>query len=273
MTLPSDLSAELIEAMRYAVLGGGKRLRPLFLCATTSALGGSVEKALTSACAVELIHSYSLVHDDLPAMDDDDVRHGKPATHIVFGEANGILAGDGLLTYAFELIAGDKTLTAEVRSELVLLLAQAAGPTGMVGGQALDMRLESAAEVRVETLQAMHRAKSGALIKAAVLMGGTIAGAVAVQKEQLARFADDVGLAFQVIDDVLDATRSTEQLGKPAGSDVAQNKQTFVTLLGVTQARKVADELLSAAQHALDALGLKESLLADVAAAAVNRDA
>ncbi len=269
----SDIAPALVDAMRYAALGGGKRLRPMFTCAAATALGGNLDKALPAACAVELVHTYSLVHDDLPAMDDDELRHGKPATHIAHGEANAILAGDALLTLAFELLTELPGLTPNQRLACVRTLAAAAGWQGMVGGQVLDMALPEHASARVDQrcLEALHAAKTGRLIRASVLMGGQVAGAALPVLEQLETFADAVGLAFQVRDDVLDVTGTTEELGKPAGSDIQGNKHTFVQLLGVEGANRYADELLQRALDALTGLTLAHDGLQQLANRAVNR--
>jgi geranylgeranyl diphosphate synthase type II len=269
----SEIAPELVDAMRYAVLGGGKRLRPMFTCTATTALGGTLESALPAACAVELVHTYSLVHDDLPAMDDDDLRHGKAATHVVHGEANAILAGDALLTLAFELLTELPGLTAEQRMGCVRTLAGAAGWDGMVGGQVLDMALPErhAEAVDIRRLEALHAAKTGRLIRASVLIGGQIAGADPFVLTRLETFADAVGLAFQVRDDVLDVTGTTAELGKPAGSDVEADKHTFVRLLGVDGANRYADELLQRALDALTGLTLAHDGLQQLAHRAVNR--
>ncbi len=269
----SAIAPGLVDAMRYAALGGGKRLRPMFTCAAATALGGDLQRALPAACAVELVHTYSLVHDDLPAMDDDELRHGKPATHIAHGEANAILAGDALLTLAFELLTELPGLAAEQRLGCIRTLAAAAGWQGMVGGQVLDMALpERPSEaVDIQCLESLHAAKTGQLIRASVLLGGQIAGAQPPVLEQLQAFADAVGLAFQVRDDVLDVTGTTAQLGKPAGSDAQGNKHTFVRLLGVQGANRYADELLQRALDALAGLRLAHNGLQQLAHRAVNR--
>ncbi len=270
----SSIAQPLVDAMRYASLGGGKRLRPMFLCAACSAVGGSIEEALPAACAVEYVHTYSLVHDDLPAMDDDDIRHGKPATHIEFGEANAILTGDALLTLAFELLARLPSVPPETRLQCITELTRAIGWSGMVGGQVLDMRLPDMDEkdVPLQLLRELHAAKSGALIRASILIGAMIGGADRATLEPLGRFADALGVAFQIRDDVLDVTASTEQLGKPAGSDLGENKHTFVRLLGVDGASTEADSTFSEAMKSLETLSLGNDWLHQLARFAVYRD-
>ena len=227
--------------MRYAVLGGGKRIRPRLVYAAGRLAGASMESLDAAAAAVELIHAYSLIHDDLPAMDDDDLRRGRPTVHRQFDEATAILAGDALQALAFEVIADAEVDTATVQA-WVKLLAEAAGHGGMVGGQVLDLAGENRALVQGE-LEALHRRKTGALIHAAVMMGG-VAGCLAPDElAKLGRFGADIGLAFQIHDDVLDATTATEVLGKPQGSDARQGKSTYVSLLGIEQARAHAREV------------------------------
>jgi geranylgeranyl pyrophosphate synthase len=253
---PSTIAPSLLEAMRYALLGGGKRLRPLFTLVTTESLGVDAARAMPAACAIEMVHSYSLVHDDLPAMDNDDLRHGKPSTHKAFGEWTAILAGDALLTLAFETLCELEDIHPGTRLQCVRALAAASGWRGMVGGQTYDMQLSTTRETvhSIDALKCLHAAKTGALIRASVELGARVAGASMETLDVLTRFADGIGLAFQIMDDVLDVTASTELLGKPAGSDVRENKQTFVTFLGVDGARR----------EALSVLAQAESLLAGV---------
>jgi geranylgeranyl pyrophosphate synthase len=268
----SAIAPELVAAMRYATLTGGKRLRPLLVCAACTAVGGNVERALAPACAVEFIHAYSLVHDDLPAMDDDDLRHGVPSNHVRFGEATAILAGDGLQALAFRTLADAADLPAAARLRALSLLADAAGWSGMVGGQSFDLAAESRALTQAERA-ALHGAKTGALIRAAVQIGAVV-GNPALPDETfqlLGEFADRVGLAFQVIDDVLDVTASTETLGKPAGSDLAADKSTYPKLLGLSGARALAEDLLQEALALHQRAGLAHDLLAELARRSVHR--
>jgi farnesyl diphosphate synthase len=269
----SDLSPELVSAMRYAVLSGGKRLRPLLVCATAESLTGDPEvarAAIEPACAIELVHAYSLIHDDLPAMDDDNLRHGKPTCHVAFGEATAILAGDALQALAFETLLGAGALPADTRLRMAQTLAASCGWKGMVGGQAQDVAA-TGAPLGLEQLERMHGAKSGALLAAAVQLGALAAGADADRLASLARFGSDIGLAFQIVDDVLDATGSTQTLGKTAGSDARAGKSTYPALLGIDASRDRAGALLAAAHQALAQLGLSRSVLAEVATALVDR--
>ena len=245
-----------IESMRYSLFVGGKRLRPILCLAGAEAVSGDahhLEAAMPVACALECIHTYSLIHDDLPAMDNDDLRRGKPTNHTVYGEAAAILAGDGLLTYAFELLS-DPTLTLLPplpRIKVINLIAGAAGFAGMVGGQSLDMLYEGQ-QVSYETLKSIHRSKTGALITASVVSGGLVAGADQQQEKALHAFGDAVGLAFQIVDDILDVVSTTEELGKPAGSDTAAAKVTYPSLFGPTESREMAELAVQEALHALD---------------------
>lgn len=269
----SPIAQPLVDAMRYAVLGGGKRMRPMLLRAACHSCGGKPEHAVAASIAIECIHAYSLVHDDLPAMDNDAIRHGKPANHVEFGEATAIIAGDGLQTFAFQLLAGDQTNSSSQRSALVAELAQASGWLGMAGGQCMDMNSEGRA-LSLEELKSLHAAKTGALIQGALTMGAICADKSAATPEyQLMRQTGrTIGLAFQVMDDVLDATASTSVLGKPAGSDVLNHKSTFVTLMGVDEAKQYAETLLEAGLKALTASALQTRTLEALARKAVRRD-
>jgi len=256
--VPVDAPAGLGEAMRYAVLDGGKRLRPLLVLAAAEAVQGHAAAALRAACAVELIHAYSLVHDDMPCMDNDVLRRGKPTVHVRFGQAQALLAGDALQALAFELLTpeGDE-VPASMQAALCGLLARAAGATGMAGGQAID--LDSVGRVLTEAqLQAMHRLKTGALLQAAVHMGAACATPAlpAHTRAALDQYGAALGLAFQVVDDILDVTADSAQLGKTAGKDAAADKPTYVSLLGLTQAQALAAQLHTQAHQALDASGL-----------------
>ena len=269
----SSIAPRLLESMRYALLGGGKRLRPMFTCVVGESLGAPLSRLLPAACAVEMVHAYSLVHDDLPAMDNDDLRHGKPTVHIAFGEWMAILAGDALLTLAFETIAGMQEVSPAVVNACTVCLATASGWAGMVGGQTFDMSLASkgASIADVEALKSLHAAKTGALIRTSVELGAMVAGADNSTLSRLGNFANGVGLAFQIMDDVLDVTASTEVLGKPAGSDIRENKQTFVSYFGVEGARLEAERILDKAVANLEGLPLKDDRLHVLATLAVKR--
>jgi len=244
LPIGSPLSRRLVNAMRYAARSGGKRLRPLLTCAVCEALTGNVLPALAPAAAVELVHAYSLVHDDLPAMDDDVLRRGQPTCHVAFDEATAILAGDALLTLAFDTLATAPLFDERTRLRMVRLLATAAGWNGMVGGQALDIE-STGSSIELTTLERMHGAKTGALIVAAVQLGALAAGADEAQYAALTRFAQPIGFAFQMMDDVLDATSTTDTLGKTAGTDANANKTTYASLLGIDETRTRANEQLT----------------------------
>lgn len=250
--------ATIHKAARYSLFAGGKRIRPILALCAGEAVGGAREDVLPLACAVELIHTYSLIHDDLPAMDDDDLRRGKPTSHKVFGEAIAILAGDALLTRAFHLLAelpadcDDKHLRR--RLEATALLGEACGTTGLIGGQVADLESEGQ-QIGAMALERLHRAKTGALLRASVLGGAILGGATAQQRAALERYADAIGLAFQVVDDVLDATEDAQQLGKTAGKDQAASKATYVSVHGLERARALAHELLAQALLALQGFG------------------
>jgi farnesyl diphosphate synthase len=270
----ADAPAGLGEAMRYAVLDGGKRLRPLLVLAASDAVGGNEEAALRAACAVEIIHAYSLVHDDLPCMDNDVLRRGKPTVHVKFGQAQALLAGDALQALAFELLApdGDDGVPAKLQASLCRLLARAAGHAGMAGGQAID--LASVGRSLTETqLREMHRRKTGALLQGSVLMGAACGVASPRAHSALAAYGAAVGLAFQVVDDILDVTADSAVLGKTAGKDAAQDKPTFVSLLGLERSGTYARELLAQALQALAQSELRSTdALRALATMLVNRE-
>ena len=244
----------LNEAMRYAVLDGGKRLRPLLVLAACEAVGGNPQAALRAACAVELIHAYSLVHDDMPCMDNDVLRRGKPTVHVKFGEAQALLAGDALQALAFELLTpADGTVDATTQAQLCRMLAQAAGGQGMAGGQAIDLA-SVGLPLQSAELHEMHRLKTGALLKASVLMGAACGQPCARVTHALHDYGTAIGLAFQVVDDILDVTADSATLGKTAGKDAAQDKPTFVSLMGLDASRDYAGQLLARALTSLDAV-------------------
>ena len=271
--VPASTPAGLGEAMRYAVLDGGKRLRPLLVLAAAEAVQGHAEAALRAACAAELIHAYSLVHDDMPCMDNDVLRRGKPTVHVQFGEATALLAGDALQALAFELLTpeGDAVPPA-MQADLCRLLACAAGAHGMAGGQAIDLASVGKPLAEPE-LRAMHRLKTGALLQGSVRMGAACAADVpAAARKALDDYGAAIGLAFQVVDDILDVTADSAALGKTAGKDAAADKPTYVSLLGLAASQALADELRAQAHGALDASGLRDvSRLRALADLVVNR--
>ena len=251
-----DAPAGLGEAMRYAVLDGGKRLRPLLALAACEAVGGQQPVALRAGCALELIHAYSLVHDDMPCMDDDVLRRGKPTVHVRFGEAQALLVGDALQALAFELLVPDDgTVAPALAATLCRQLAQAAGAFGMAGGQAVDLASVGVA-LDQPALEAMHRLKTGALLQASVMMGAATGPLSSAAREQLSVYGAALGLAFQVVDDVLDVTADATTLGKTVGKDAAADKPTFVSLLGLNAAQAYADRVLEQAHEALRRSGL-----------------
>lgn len=261
----------LFDAMNYSLSDGGKRIRPVLTLAFCEACGGDYRDALSFAGAIEMIHSYSLVHDDLPCMDDDDMRRGKPSCHKKFGEANALLAGDALFTLAFETALNENT---NIPSERVIkaakVLAYYAGACGMVGGQIIDLMSETKHN-GLEKLKNMDALKTGALIKAASEMGCIVAGANEEQLNAAKTFSESIGLAFQIQDDILDVTSSSEELGKPVGSDVENEKSTYVALLGLEESAKLVNELTLEAQNALNVFGEKGEFLKELALVLSNR--
>ncbi len=261
----------LSDAMKYTCLAGGKRIRPILVYATCDALGVELSKADNAACAVELVHCYSLAHDDLPSMDDDDVRRGKPSLHIAFDEATAILTGDALQSMAFELLAQESTVSVTNRIRMVNELAQAIGANGMVAGQDLDFSA-SGKHLNESQLANLHNRKTGALIQASLRLGALCKEEVeASVLETLKEFGEAVGLAFQVQDDILDVTENTESLGKPQGSDALKAKPTYVSILGLDAARARATELTEQAHSILDSLEFDVSLLRELASYITQR--
>ncbi len=274
--VPADAPAGLGLAMRYGVLDGGKRLRPLLVLAASQAVRGLPEAALRAACAVELIHAYSLVHDDMPCMDNDVMRRGKPTVHVQFGEAQAMLAGDAMQALAFEVLtpadSGQGGVPPALQARLCSLLARSAGHAGMAGGQAIDLA-SIGKPLGEHALRDMHHRKTGALLQASVLMGAACGDVSAAQWAALSDYGDALGLAFQVVDDILDATQASATLGKTAGKDLDNNKPTYVTVLGLDAARRHADELRDKAQAALARSGLQEAAwLGMLADKVVERD-
>ncbi len=263
----------LHEAMRYSVLGGGKRIRPALCMAAAAAAGGQPEQALVPACTVELIHAYSLIHDDLPAMDDDDLRRGRATTHIQFDEATAILAGDALQALAFEWLSGASQYSASARLAMVQCLARASGSTGMVGGQAIDLGAVGH-QLSLTELEHMHRRKTGALIEASIRLGVLAVSETPLddaRSEQLDAFARAIGLAFQVQDDLLDIEGDTSIIGKPQGSDQARQKPTFPALMGLDDARGYLATLLQTCRESLADFGPGGDQLAGMAEFVVSR--
>ena len=268
----SDIALPMVDARRHAVLGGGKRIRPLMACAACEAFSGSFTAALPAACGLEFIHAYSLIHDDLPAMDDDELRHGQAATHVAFGEANAILAGDSLHSLAFQSLAEAPGLSQAAKLRCITLLSTAAGWPGMAGGQCLDIAAEGE-NLSLARLEALHRAKPGALIEASLMIGAYCAE-VEPDNPRLAllrTFGQRIGLAFQIVDDILDVTESSQTLGKPAGSDDALNKNTFPKLMGLEGAQQRAEALLTQALTLLEEADLATDLLKNLAERSVKR--
>ena len=252
---PVGLQKTVLEASRYSLFAGGKRLRPILCLAASEVVGGAVEAAMPSACALEMIHTYSLIHDDLPAMDNDDFRRGKPTNHKVFGEAMAVLAGDALLTEAFDFVAStplDKNVTTEKILEVIRILVKSSGYRGMIGGQVIDLECENKT-VDITTVEYMHIHKTGAILTASLEIGGLLGGGDEERISALTRYGQHLGLAFQITDDLLDVEGDAELMGKQPGSDVAKNKKTYPALLGLARSKEAAREHVDAA---LDALSL-----------------
>jgi len=271
--VPADAPAGLGEAMRYGVLDGGKRIRPLLVLAACEGVDGQPVAAMRAAVAVELIHAYSLIHDDMPCMDNDVLRRGKPTVHVKFGQAQAMLAGDAMQALAFEVLTPDEGMAPALQARMTALLARAAGHAGMAGGQAIDLAsigrtLDEAA------LRDMHRRKTGALLQASVLMGSACGNVDAAAERALADYGAAIGLAFQVVDDILDVTQASETLGKTAGKDLDHNKPTYVSVLGLEAARRHAEDLRRQALAALSRsdVGPRAWLLAVLADKVVERE-
>lgn len=273
--LPEDdgYVGTLVSSMRYSLTAGGKRIRPQLVLAFAELCSGSREAAMPFACAIEMIHTYSLIHDDLPCMDNDDMRRGKPTNHKVFGEAAALLGGNSLLTHAFEVVLSDNAIRLNGTEKCVeagRLLARSAGVNGMLGGQIIDLESENK-QVSVEHLRIMDEKKTGALIKAACLLGCISAGADEEQKSAAAEYAENIGLAFQIVDDILDVVSDAETLGKPIGSDKENNKSTYVSLLGIDKCRELSSELTDKAIEALSAFDGDTSFLSSLAVSLRDR--
>ncbi len=272
--LPDEpsIAPHLLEAMRYVVGGGGKRLRPALVVATATSLGEHREIALAPAAAVEFLHSYSLVHDDLPAMDDDAIRRGRPTCHLAFDEATAILVGDALQALAFELVASAPQLDEVSRLQMTALLADAAGWRNMVAGQALDIKETGKQDLDIGTLDGLHAAKTGALFRTSVQFGCIAAGHADDDSfVSLSRFGDVIGLAYQITDDILDVVGTTDSLGKPAGSDTRQKKTTYPALIGLDESRQAAYQLYEESMDTLSRLELDNSPLASLLEKIIDR--
>jgi geranylgeranyl diphosphate synthase, type II len=263
--------ATIHRAMRYSLLAGGKRLRPLLCCAASEACGGTARSALPAACAVEMIHAYSLIHDDLPCMDNDDLRRGKPTSHKVFGEGIAVLAGDALLTEAFAVLATAKPRARYTASDLVTELTRAAGSRGLIAGQVADLEAEGR-QPSEPALYFIHAAKTGMLLRASLKLGAMCAGGTKAQVAALDRFGFALGLAFQIQDDILDATQSAQKLGKTAGKDAAAGKMTFPALFGLEKSRALAEQWTEEAIVALKSFGSRGETLRALAADLLQRE-
>jgi geranylgeranyl diphosphate synthase type II len=265
-SLPVTYPEKIYEAMRYSLLAGGKRLRPILCLATCEMVGGTLAMAMPTACALEMVHTMSLIHDDLPAMDNDDYRRGKLTNHKVYGEDIAILAGDGLLAYAFEYIAkATQGVPAERVLQVIAQLAHAVGATGLVGGQVVDLECEGKSDTSVETLTYIHTHKTGALLEACVVCGAILGGASAEVLQKLSRYAQNIGLAFQIVDDILDITATQEELGKTAGKDLQAQKATYPSIWGLDQSRRQAQQLVDEAKAELASFGEKARPLMAIA--------
>ena len=258
-----ELDATLTKSMEYSLMAGGKRLRPILLMAAADACGKDGRAFITSACALEMIHTYSLIHDDLPAMDDDNLRRGKPTNHVKFGAGMGTLAGDGLLTMPFEVLTREKNVRPETILSVIREVSVAAGTSGMVGGQAIALESEGR-RIDLTCLRRMHMGKTGALFRAALRTGAILAGASEKELAALTQYAEAFGLAFQITDDILDVTGSEAEIGKPVGSDRRNEKSTYVTLTSLARAQELADEAIESALSAVEIFGEKASFLQDL---------
>ena len=264
--------ASLHRAMRYSIFAGGKRLRPILVLSSGEALGAAAEDLMPAACAVEMIHTYSLIHDDLPAMDNDDLRRGRPTCHKAFGEATAILAGDALLTQAFRVLSADAPgRDAEKQVRVIREIATAAGTVeALIGGQVVDIESEGKA-VDAATLEYIHRSKTGAMIRSCCVVGGLIAGAGVERMQKITRYGECIGLAFQIADDILDVTQTSEQLGKTAGKDLAAAKATYPALHGLEASHAKARELVAEAIASLSAIGGDTQILEALARFIIER--
>lgn len=266
-----EIEETLSASMRYSLLAGGKRLRPVLLMAAADAVGAKGTDFVTTGCAIEMIHTYSLIHDDLPAMDNDDYRRGRKTNHKVYGDGMAVLAGDALLTLAFEVILRQEGVSNDTLVRVVREISTAAGASGMVGGQALDLVSEGK-KIDMKTLRAMHMGKTGALFRASIRSGAILGGASKGQLLALTDYAEHFGLAFQITDDILDVTGDETLIGKPVGSDVRNDKSTYVTLTSLKRARELASDAVQNALRSLDSFGKKADFLRDLVSYLVNRE-
>ena len=260
----------LADAMRYSLMAGGKRLRPILLMAAADALGENGDLYVTAGCAIEMIHTYSLIHDDLPAMDDDDLRRGRPTNHKIYGDGMAILAGDGLQALAFEVLMRQPGASPDMLASLTREVAMAAGPCGMVGGQAIDLESEGK-DISLDILRRMHMGKTGAMFRASVRCGAILAGASEAQLAALSDYADSFGLAFQITDDILDVTGSEAAIGKPVGSDERNSKSTYVTLTSLDEAKELAANAVKKSHEALGMFGTDADFLRKLATYLLER--
>lgn len=267
----SEPPQKVHEAMRYSTIDGGKRIRPILALAACDAVGGSHGPVIPAACAIECIHAFSLIHDDLPCMDDDDLRRGRPTSHKVFGEAMALLAGDALFAFAFQLVSEIRDAPADVVLEVTRILAQAVGTHGMVGGQVMDM-LAQGRDVGLPEVEQIHRWKTGALLEASVVIGGLLGGASKEQLRAISTYGRNVGLAFQIADDVLDLRGDEEKLGKPVGSDLEMDKATYPSVIGIDASIELARKAVSEAIDALSDFGERAEALRLIARYIVERE-
>ncbi len=265
---------KIYEAMRYSLLAGGKRVRPILCLATCEMTGGTIEMAMPTACGVEMIHTMSLIHDDLPSMDNDDYRRGQLTNHKVYGEDVAILAGDGLLAYAFEFVATQtpKNVPSDRVLQVIARLGKAMGAAGLVGGQVVDLESEGKLDTTLETLNFIHNHKTAALLEASVVCGGILTGVSSEDLQRLIRYAQNIGLAFQIVDDILDITATQEELGKSAGKDVKAQKVTYPSLWGIDASRIKAQELIVEACTELDPFGERAQPLKAIAHFIISRN-
>ncbi len=260
----------IYKAMRYSVFAGGKRLRPILMMNVCKMLGGDIDEVMPFACAMEMIHTYSLIHDDLPAMDNDDLRRGMPTSHIKFGEATAILAGDALLTRAFEIVSDYKGENMTRAMKAINILAASSGTEGMIGGQIVDMESEGK-DIDLDTLKYLHLNKTGAIIRASCVIGAVMGGGNKNEIEAVDEFAKNLGIAFQIQDDILDVTGSEKELGKPIGSDAKEDKNTYVKFAGLEKSKELSKEYSSKAKAALDIFGDKAAFLKELTDYLTNR--
>ncbi|MEN6371965.1 MAG: polyprenyl synthetase family protein [Armatimonadota bacterium] len=268
----ADQPGVVHEAMRYSTIDGGKRIRPILTLAGCDAVGGRIEMAMPAACALECIHAFSLIHDDLPCMDDDDLRRGRPTSHKVFGEAMALLAGDALFAFAFQMISETpKGVTSDVVLEVWRRIAEATGTNGMVGGQVMDM-LAQGRKANLREIEQIHRRKTGALLEVAVVIGGMLGGGSKEQVDALSCYGRNIGLAFQIADDILDIKGDAEKLGKPIGSDLEMGKATYPSVIGIEKSMELAKKAMDDAIAALSIFDEKAGPLREIAKFVVERD-